>query len=504
MQQMNRNCKKEKPYFYEVMLAAIAIATALLLTLNVNLFGDDFITIEQIRNYDYLKLMHNLRYDAHPPVFYTLLKGWSYLAGTTIVGLKSFNAFCYIALIAASYWGGRLMYGRKFALIATYTLALFPCMLNNPLLFIRMYMVAALFVMLTATFAYLLYIKPCSRNKCLFLIFSLIACFTHYYATFFSGLIHFFLYVSLIKKEKNNWKQCVVYAAICLVAFLLWLPTFLKQLALKQETIVDQTSLVNRIVKSIVFPFHTGSHLPVKDYLSYATTIVLLLATIVLIGITIWFVSKGNCKFTKVERNASLISIGLPITIMTGLVLVGSFTKPIWFGNYITLFFPVMALGLGFLVWKLDDKRITVCWFVLLSICFIQKLYLQSKMCQDTAYENYLALYEAGTISSDDTIIEANQRTSAYFIDVPQYKAGIDRPKDWYSFQYDHIKIVPNYESILKDKNSFFSTVELTDSIYPTKANGFKLVKEWHFKSQYYDFIDVELYQYKRNGTDCR
>lgn len=493
-----------KNYLYEFLLVAISIVTGIMLTSNINLFGDDFITIEQIRNYDFTTLIYNLQYDAHPPVFYTLLKGYSSVVGTSIIGMKSFNALCYIVLIAASYYVGILINGRKYALIAAYTLMLFPCMLNNPLLFLRMYLVAALFVMLTATFAYLVYIKPCRCNKCLFLLFSLIACFTHYYATFFTGLIHLILYVSLVKKNRSNWKQCAVYATTCLMVFLLWLPTFMKQLALKQETIADKTSLLNRIIKSVIFPFHTGNHLPIKDYLSYVTTIILLFVTLALIACFGLKVYKKLLSLSKFEQNSSLIAIGLPTAIMIVLVVIGGITKPIWFGNYITLFFPIMALGLGYFVWKLDDRRITVSWFVLLSICFIQKLYSQAQICHDKAYENYLSLFENGTISSDDTIIEANQRTSAYFIDVPQYKAGIDRPKDWYRFQYDHIQLVSDYESILKDKNSFFSTVKLTDSIYATKTKGFELVKEWHFKSQYYDFVDVELYQYKRNDTNCR
>ena len=493
---------KSISYFYEMLLAIITIATALLLTLNINLFGDDYITVEQIRNYDYPTLLHNLRYDAHPPVFYMLLKTWSYFAGKSIVGLKTFNAFLYIVLIMASYWVGRQLWGRKYALTAAFTLALFPCMQNNPLLFLRMYLVAALFVMLTTAFAYMVYETPSRRKKCLFLLFSLITCFTHYYATFFIGIIHLILYISLIRQGKKQWKQCAVYALTCIAVFLLWLPTFLKQLTLKQDTISDQTSLLSRIIKSVVFPFHTGTHLPVSDYSSYATTIILLLVTLSIIGIFIWKVSKDICKLSIPEKMAALIAIGLPTILMLGLILVGNFTKPIWFGNYITLYFPVMALGLGFFVWKLNSRRLFVFWFSLLTICFVQKLYLQSRMCQDNAYEKYVALYENGIIKPSDLLIEGNQRSSAYFVNVPQYKAGIERPKDWYSFQYDHIHLVDDYTILLKDRNDFFSTVKLTDSIYSPQAHGFKIIESWHFQSRYYDFIDVDLYHYKRYDTE--
>lgn len=486
----------------DYILVLLSCGIAFMLNSHVNLFGDDFITFEQIRNYNISELIYNLRYDAHPPIFYILLKFYSGLVGTSIHALKSFNVISYVLLIFGAYVCGRLIGSRRYALISAYTLMLFPCMLNNPILFLRMYLLASLFIMLASVFAYKVYVSSSSIYRVAFVFFSLCACFSHYYGTFFVALVHLFLYFSLLRRDSRRWKQCLLYAFLPILAFSIWLPIFLQQLSLKTATIADKTPFLPRLIKSIIYPFYTGTHLPGQSLIVYMSSFVLLFLSFYLVGIIVYHAHRGLIKIEYVERNSLIISIGLPFVIMLALVIIGGLTKPIWFGAYITLFFPIMALGLGWMVYKLDNRRLTVLWFSVLSLCFMQKFYLQNSMCHDSGYANYKALYDKGIISTSDIIIEANQTSSIYFDKVSQYKVLDSIPYNWYRFQYDHIRGVSDYGTLVRNKDRFFSTVELNKDVSFTGMEDFKIDTLFHFNIAYFVNSEAKLYLYKRHDKE--
>ncbi len=348
-------------------------------------------------------------------------------------------------------------------------------------------------------YAYFTYYNPTARNRFLFILFSIFSCFSHYYATLFTGIIHLVLYISLINKDNKNWKQCVLYAVPNIFSFILWLPIFMQQLSLKQENIADKTSFFDRIVKSVIFPFYTGTHLPMKDYFVYLMSILLMIMTLSLMFLFFTNYKKRNYKNDGLFELA--ISIGIPISIMFILIFVGYLTKPIWYGNYITLYFPLMALGLGWVLYSYNNKKFSIMFFLVLFVCFTQKLYLQAKMCADNEYEKYVNLYNDRVILPTDVIIEANQKSSVYLNNISQYSNIDELPNNWYRFMYDNINVVDSYKPILKNRKRFFSTQIIDTQKLPYLAN-YTLVKEYHFEAKYYVFITTSLYLYVKNDDE--
>lgn len=494
-----------KKYYFlpELLLFILTVLITVLLTRNINLFGDDFITIEQIRNYNMLDLIKNLRFDAHPPLFYILLKLYSYLFGTSILALKSFNILGYFALIGAIYYLGYKIEGLKLARTSAFGLVLLPSLLNNPILFIRSYLISPFFALLMAGYAYLVYTQPSKKNSILFVIFSICACFTHYYVTFLTGIIHLILYFCLLRQSKNNWKKCFSFSIPCILIFAIWSPILYLQFLEKKESISDSTSFLSRMAKSIIYPFYTGTHLPIKNYAAYITSVALLL---VFIYIIVKFLRDyQRIKLEKNEINAIFISLLLPISIMILLIIVGYITKPIWYSTYINLYIPIVVFGVSWILCKMYNKTLIYVWFSILSICFAQKLYLQAIMCMDDGCLQYENLYTNGVIKSSDIIIKANEYSCVYFPNVKQYNDRLDPSMIGYKFFSDHIKVVNNYDSLLVNKTHFFSCYKLDSVRYSSLFNmGYKLEKEFDFEMKYFDYESNSMFLYSKEDTEIR
>lgn len=63
----------------------------------------------------------------------------------------------------------------------------------------------------------------------LFIFSSLGATYTHYYAGLTECIIYAFLIISLIIKDRKNWKTCIVLTVATILGYLPWLPIFIKQ-----------------------------------------------------------------------------------------------------------------------------------------------------------------------------------------------------------------------------------------------------------------------------------
>lgn len=483
-------------YLPEFILLFLAVVIVTLLTRNINLFMDDFYTIVQIRNYDMHELMQSLWYDSHPPLFFILIKCYSYLVGTSILALKSFNILGYFTLIGAIYYLGFKIGGLYLSRTAAFSLMLLPSLLNNPVLLIRSYLISPLFALLMAGYAYLVYTQPSKKNNILFIVFSICSCFIHYYVTLLTGIIHLILYISLLRQSTNNWKKCLLFSLPCIILFAIWLPVFVFQVHIKMDNIVDSVPFYKRMVGSIVYPFYTDTSLPVKHFSTYITSATLLLLFAYIVVKFLREYKMMNLK--RHEIYAIIISIFLPFTIMTIVIIEGYINKPVWFGNYINLYIPIVAFGISLILCKMNNKRFFYIWFSILSLCFSQKLYLQAAMCKDDGFQRYADLYKEGIIKSSDVIINAYNITSVYYPEVQQFYDG-ELPNNWNRFFYEHIKLVNNYDSILEDKTRFFSGCQLDSVKYGYIFNkGFRLEKRYDFEMKYYDFTSNSLYLYSR------
>ncbi len=158
------------------------------------------------------------RFDAHPPLWYLILKPWLELFGTNVIASRAQSALFMLGAFAVWYRFLKLRFSRAVALLA---LAL---MVTNPMLLHyaiegRMYAFAILLVSLSC----LLITGSWKRRWIAYWFCAVAMLWTHYFLAFV--LLAQFGYLLLARKEHGRsvlW--LVIYGASIVATFVPWLP----------------------------------------------------------------------------------------------------------------------------------------------------------------------------------------------------------------------------------------------------------------------------------------
>ncbi len=160
----------------------------------------------------------DLTADFHPPLYHLLLHFWL-LGGKSEIWVRLLSVGFGIGSIIILYHLGKLFIGKRTALLASFFLAISPYHIWYSQE-ARPYM-AFLFFSIASTLLLI-------RKKWLwYTIFAILTLFTNYFAIFLivSHLVFVFVFE---KKHVKNW---LISIGIVLSSFVIWIPEFLKQIA---------------------------------------------------------------------------------------------------------------------------------------------------------------------------------------------------------------------------------------------------------------------------------
>lgn len=216
---MDRKRKIEKPDIFLLCYALLFLGANLLRIFDSVYEGDELFSVLLIKN-SVSEICKGTANDVHPPLHYLWLhlfyllfgdSGWAY-------HLASYLPYALTILICLTLVKSR--FGRIPAVI-TITLASLTANAVRFNLEIRMYSLAALFCFLSFLFLYEIMLNDCLRNYALFVLFSIGAAYTHYYAI----ITVFFYYLALLiwtywQYHRLNRKLFLTY----LVTIILYLP----------------------------------------------------------------------------------------------------------------------------------------------------------------------------------------------------------------------------------------------------------------------------------------
>ncbi|MCK4745229.1 glycosyltransferase family 39 protein [Candidatus Parcubacteria bacterium] len=183
------------------------------------------------------EMFYNIAADVHPPLYYVLLKIWGTLFGFSDIVLRSFSVFLSMLLIAVFYFFAKESIKDKKMLFPLLFLASINPFLRQFAQEARMYMLFAVFTLLSAFFFWRLIKKKeffKNRDWLYFSIFSSLSFLTHYFSLFV--FISFFaaLFLFYFQKQKLKLKEIfcfyMKFFAIPIITFILWLPFFVKQI----------------------------------------------------------------------------------------------------------------------------------------------------------------------------------------------------------------------------------------------------------------------------------
>lgn len=473
---------------------------------------DEAYTINLVRH-SFAELWNITANDVHPPLYYVLLKLYTYIAGNSVVSLRLFSGFFVIACMIVGCTLIRNSFGYRAAFFFLLIITLLPVM-QYAASEIRMYSLVMFFVLCSAISAYRCFFIFSKSNLIKLTLFSLCAAYTHYYgliAVFFIYLILLILFL-LYKKDKSLLFLGVGF--IFVLGYLPWLihvPKQMEQVA--DEYWINQTRLKDIIIY-IYYPFSVeldlvATHLPLKDFALQFSIVAI--ALLILLYVVIASSRNLSDKDRSISVYANLL-LSVFLCVIFFVILYSFVVKPIFVTRYmiplIGLFVLFAAIHFGLLNYsKLFNKIIVALFFVLIAYLSIERFIEQEKVNSiNQSIQNDIIDFANTRVDDNTVFLYSDTRSFAIaFGDIlfPHHThyERIRMTEKYYKQYLKNFNCIPIFDfkdvDPKFDKALIIKNVDKDDSFMSVTVDSIELM-------QYYEIIDRAdfkghvVYQLKR------
>ena len=364
-----------------------------------------------------------------------------------------------------------------------------------------MYSWSCLIVTLLAIYGYRLYknvkdkkeLKIQNINLIIFGIFSITACYIHYYALAAAGIINFFLLIYFIKNRKENAKilrNFIILAIIQVIAYIPWLLYLKGQvahvengfwIALQFSTLIEVLSFQFRRQLDSTFTFN----------LQTIIALVASLAMYIYIGYRIY-----KAKKEKSEMCPGMLAIILYIAVILA-VLIISLKTPILYARYLIVVTGLYIFGIAYFMAKEKRKWVTICICAAILILGCISNVTNIMINYDSSNMKQIE-YLKENIQPEDIIVYSNIGNggviAAFFPDNKQYFYNGDYwdVEEAYKAYGPGMEIIYNYEDILKDYHGRIWLIDSQDySLYNAfpKESMQVITEPIEFKTKYQNYV---------------
>lgn len=331
----------------KIYLILILLVGALLRFYNntaVALWHDEAFSALYIK-YGWGEMIHRIILDVHPPLYYFILRLWSYVFGYSLLSLRSLSILFGVLTIWAAYkFVLKAFKNESWALFSALLIAINPFQIQYSLE-ARMYTLGTFLLMYSS---YIL-LKALEGNKkkdwIIFGILTAASLYTHYYlvfSIFAQGLYILYYILKYHKLDFTNWRanhlvNAALSVLITTILYIPWLPAFNEQRARVQASYwippMDRWSIPGTIWKMVFGG--TGINRPT-------------LAIATLIGIMILFYFIRKIKL----QEKWLIVLSLTIPFLAAVVL--SLKTAIYLDRYFVFASLFMSIILGIAILQIS------------------------------------------------------------------------------------------------------------------------------------------------------
>ena len=400
------------------------------LIFNDSLWGDEAYTMLMIKK-SFPDIIRATASDVHPPLYYFIAKIFTLIFGYKVFSVKLASLLPVIlSMIFVFKKSNKLFMKNRYLISILFILLIGFC----PVAFktnigLRMYTWAMFFVTCSGIYAYQFYSCNDKKELFLFILFSLLAAYTHYYAALTVCFVYLFLMIALLKKSYKNYIICIKMIIYTIIGYLPWLPIFFQQF-----TKTTNNWWLNDFPADIIQEF--------MKYLFSGEFTYFFLILIFIIFIEL--ISNVYNKRKDKELVFALCSI-LPfiLTILFGYA-VSRLIRPLFLSRYMYPGAGLFFLGISIAIVKSDYKK-------LLCESIISLIMLNFVFSYNTAYVNE---YKSGTedfkkfvsenITSNDKISTDISHFSwtilPYYIPDNNISSTFDSNTSGYVFTYKNLE----------------------------------------------------------------
>ena len=337
-------------------------------------------------------------------------------------------------------------------------------------------------------------LKLQNKNLILFGIFSIAACYIHYYALAVAGIINFFLLIYFIKNRKENTKilrNFIILAVIQIILYIPWL-LYLKGQVAHVEGGFWITFGISTLVEVPSFQFRRQLD---SNFVFDANTIIALVAALamyVYVGYRIY-----KAKKEKEEMKPGVLALVLYVLVIIAVLMISfAMKQSILFARYLLVITGLYAFGLAFFMAKEKRKWVTIVIYAIIFILGCISNVTNITINYDDSNMKQIE-YLRENIKPEDIIIYSNIGNggviAAVFPDNKQYfyNGGYWDVEEAYKAYGPGMETVYSYEDIIKD---YHGRIWLIDSENCGLYNEFPkeglktIVEPIEFKTKYQNY----------------
>jgi mannosyltransferase len=354
---------KKKLYLFILLSVVFAVLAVEIINLTkVSLWHDESFSALLIK-YNFGEMMDRIKLDVHPPLYYIILRGWSYIFGYSLFSLRAFGVFFgALAIFAFHFFTKKAFDSKGLALFSSilYALSYFSIQYAMEA---RMYALGTFLLLMAGWF----FLKALETRKwnwwLLYALFAAAGIYTHYFAALWLAAQGFYFLYFFWKENKFSLRAWIAnknflsglgaYAFIG-ISFIPWLGTFIRQTKqVEADYWIEKVSIWS--IPNTLSKMTTGMTLDTHRfwYLLVALSVLVLLAAF-------FFLFRNK----RAEKWLIVFSVFLPLAIAVLL----SLKRSIYTDRYFIFGFPFYALMIAGAVLEINKKWLRRIIVVLLTV----------------------------------------------------------------------------------------------------------------------------------------
>ena len=459
---------------------------------------DEAYTINLVRH-SFAHLWHITANDVHPPLYYVLLKGYTYIAGESVVALRIFSALPVIGCMLIGCTLIRKNFNDKTAIFFLLTLILLP-VTQYIASEIRMYSLAMFFVLMSAIYAYRSYLSFSKPDLIKLTLFSLAAAYTHYYALMGIFYIYTILFIILLIYKRNKAVKFLGVGIVFIICYLPWLINIPAQMGQVSDEYWINQSRFKDLAIYVYYPFSVeldlvATGIPLKSFIPEFILTAILFLILGYMAVTASTVSSSERKNQSIFAK---LALAVFVLVISSVIIYSFAVKPVFVTRYMN---PLMGLLILFIAIHLSlldyrktlNKIIVTVFFLVLGYLSINRFILQKATNElDQSVQNDIISFAEQRVDDNTVFLYSDTRSFAIAfgnILYPNHKhyERIQLTEKYYK-QYlknfncipifDFKEVDPSYKNALIIKN-----VDKDDSFMNVPADSIEVTK-------YYDIVD--------------
>ena len=442
---MNKVKEKKIKIVHIIMLV---LGTAFLASgaFHSSLWFDESYTVGLI-HHNLIDLCRIATYDVHPHLYYILLKLFSYIFGSSIISLRLFSVLGSALLALLGFTHIRRDLGDKTGFWFSFFVLFMPSTFQYALQ-IRMYTWAPLFVTLAAIYAYRMIMqdKKSSMNTSLFVVFSIMAAYCHYYALIAVAIINIILLIYYIVNG-SKLKKWIIMAVIQLGVFVPGIYVFIVQMKLNGANWI-RVKYPDILFDTISFHF---LGVPQSEISVTSTIYIISLCIGICIFVLFGFLLVHMRKNKKEEVKPVLLALVIYFGVIVVFLIVSIF-RPIYYVRYSIVSYGLLLFAFAYLLARCNKKYVKIIIVVVLlglSVVRAIPIYQDNYDASDLKIDEYLQ----ANIQDGDIILFkdiAEFAVSVKYQDTPTYfyNVGGWNVEDTYEAFGENVVVTRNLDEL--------------------------------------------------------